>query len=1074
MLPDAFKRHYFGYEEALLDSLAFRSGVCKFMEEMEDTQRWFDTIAKSFKSYADDCARYNDSVSQLGKRLSSRKFPALIDPGVMTTLSESMNTLATIQMKSLESVQDKMNVFPHITALVKDVRDARRVMDRAMERYDSSLSKQVASSKTRDATMYHEQCCIVADTKKQYLLTALEFVYKVTILKDYIDLVLSDKMFSSLGGIGAHFSESVDILNGLIAAAKVYHIPEVTSPEILLSTYTKFKEPLESKGKGEKQGYLFLKKPDQKWSRRYFTLKNRTLIWSSTSRVTSAMFDCTPIDLTGCSTKLNTTEDRKFCFDLMVPLMDPIVLQGENEKDMKSWMEWLDTAASSPREEDFGEIIREESENALELSVNVEVISSPVANDIPMSETPLAYVDTLMQKKNEELHHLLKSVPSSDYVLDVFSAALQKEVLVQGKCYLTQNRLCFYSNILGFVNIVIVHLHEIRDIQKRPGTLQTSLVVTTQNDSLEHVFKLYGKPERAFNILTAIWRNAVSEKDLLTYCNSLLKDGKPTSERLEQSSIAIDPPTEEVGCGCKEHLDKMEYSSVLNTSAKDKKEGAWSDELLPCKQIDYTVPVNNPMIKLKEIEVKETLSFLKRAEYLCYVLERKSATPQVPFGDCFTTVTRYCITWVSTDSCKLEISIGICFLKSTMMKPMIKTNALKGLADSLGPLFSRLEESLSKLDGDGEVESRGSLWSLPAEVSAPAGPVACECPKHLEKIDVDVTIGSSAKAVYEMLFGSTAAVFWAEIDKSRGEFNRKESAWTNDTKTCSYMMTLDNPLLKTKEFEVKSTLAIVKKAEYLSYVVEVTSCTPEVPYGDCFTTETRYCVTWVSSGSCRVVISNGVTFSKTTMMKSLIKSNASKGQLEKSNQVVALLQAKSEKKPADTAKEKSTVSARAGSVRARESKMQSGPFTWSSLAIFVAAFITGLFASYFYLSTASTAMPAKINWKKELGLSRTSYHSMQQFIDSHLVLDEANIATRIHTPFVSDDHSATHEKLLRVLAHIQTTKRDIELMTSEIHAMEKHLVWNMYLEWRAAELAQCMTLVNATSRHCTSAMLDAL
>jgi hypothetical protein len=64
------------------------------------------------------------------------------------------------------------------------------------------------------------------------------------------------------------------------------------------------------------------------------------------------------------------------------------------------------------------------------------------------------YIDSALAKKNSELHSLLKSVPTSDYVIDTFSAAIQKEILAQGTLYLTQNRICFYSNIMGFINNV--------------------------------------------------------------------------------------------------------------------------------------------------------------------------------------------------------------------------------------------------------------------------------------------------------------------------------------------------------------------------------------------------------------------------------------------------------------------------------------------------------------------------------------------------------------------------------------------------------------------------------------------
>jgi VAD1 Analog of StAR-related lipid transfer domain len=60
--------------------------------------------------------------------------------------------------------------------------------------------------------------------------------------------------------------------------------------------------------------------------------------------------------------------------------------------------------------------------------------------------------------------------------------------------------------------------------------------------------------------------------------------------------------------------------------------------------------MNNPLDKAKEVLVKETCLILKREEYICYVVELRTFTPQLPFGDCFSPTVRMCITWVSSSS----------------------------------------------------------------------------------------------------------------------------------------------------------------------------------------------------------------------------------------------------------------------------------------------------------------------------------------------------------------------------------------------------------------------------------------
>jgi hypothetical protein len=41
-----------------------------------------------------------------------------------------------------------------------------------------------------------------------------------------------------------------------------------------------------------------------------------------------------------------------------------------------------------------------------------------------------------------------------EFIEIAFTCAYQKDIAIQGKLYVTQNRLCFHSNILGFVTVV--------------------------------------------------------------------------------------------------------------------------------------------------------------------------------------------------------------------------------------------------------------------------------------------------------------------------------------------------------------------------------------------------------------------------------------------------------------------------------------------------------------------------------------------------------------------------------------------------------------------------------------------
>ena len=85
MFPELFERNYLSYEEAQKDSISFRLGAAKFINELEDAQRWFEGLAKSLKNYGEYYERmeklilgYNEGLVALAKKISAKRFPGLI------------------------------------------------------------------------------------------------------------------------------------------------------------------------------------------------------------------------------------------------------------------------------------------------------------------------------------------------------------------------------------------------------------------------------------------------------------------------------------------------------------------------------------------------------------------------------------------------------------------------------------------------------------------------------------------------------------------------------------------------------------------------------------------------------------------------------------------------------------------------------------------------------------------------------------------------------------------------------------------------------------------------------------
>lgn len=83
---------------------------------------------------------------------------------------------------------------------------------------------------------------------------------------------------------------------------------------------------------------------------------------------------------------------------------------------------------------------------------DVEVNSIEAPSSIAPSVTP----STVSAKRNQEFHALFRSVPEEDGLVTDYGCALQKEILLQGRIYISQNYLCFNANIFGWVTNVSI------------------------------------------------------------------------------------------------------------------------------------------------------------------------------------------------------------------------------------------------------------------------------------------------------------------------------------------------------------------------------------------------------------------------------------------------------------------------------------------------------------------------------------------------------------------------------------------------------------------------------------------
>uniref|UniRef100_A0A8C7A723 GRAM domain containing 2A n=1 Tax=Neovison vison TaxID=452646 RepID=A0A8C7A723_NEOVI len=88
---------------------------------------------------------------------------------------------------------------------------------------------------------------------------------------------------------------------------------------------------------------------------------------------------------------------------------------------------------------------------------------------------------TLLSKYNQQYHKLFKDIPLEEVVLKVCSCALQRDLLLQGRLYISPNWLCFHASLFGKDIKVVIPVVSVQMIKKHKMArlLPNGLAITT-------------------------------------------------------------------------------------------------------------------------------------------------------------------------------------------------------------------------------------------------------------------------------------------------------------------------------------------------------------------------------------------------------------------------------------------------------------------------------------------------------------------------------------------------------------------------------------------------------------------
>ena len=792
------------FEDCAEDSPRFRASLQLMADEVEKVQTWMEGVTKTLQLFIDVLSKYGETSSSLaGKVTSSSPVNELVDSeagnGALRTFSDSLMCVSSFQAKLVDDLDDYLlaPLVQFIREDIKQMKDQRRIYERILEKYEFTLSKYAALSKTREISSLREDAFQLYDLRKSYVRASMDYTLNAIKFKFNFDKLLMSKYSDAMDSIKDFYMNSAEIYRGLDSRlvqlkqnltnqtsfrqqrldtlefersnAEERFISD-TKPTMFIPASSSV--PTISSSLVEKQGYLFKKVIPKSammapyWTRRWFYIMDGKFGFQvvSKSRGQIASFPASNILL--YEIRADDKQDRRFTFEIF-SIKRSYVLQAETDEEMASWVSIFERAKSSviargmniENEINIDSKLNDEDEWTIEKKSLLTKMSSFVDQSLPVDskqEPTLEYSESAFELKNDEMHNLC-NLPQNEFYMESFSATLIGDKQSLGRVYLTQNKLCFYANCLDETINLQLLLSDVKSVSME--NLDEGYV---RSGTEEYVFKIHGGDENKFKVtldlLIANVRSTVPESaqdifDQLHESFKQISDTKALKDipKVEITTVTKAPlvslspkyaaktstheawpdtlpvPTSEVICGCDDHLERREHVLIFETSAYElynhmftsdffkkvhESYGDWDFEMTTWggepmqRDVSWMLKVNNPMVKAKETNCNEVQTILKRQDHLLYVVESASRTVNLPYGDAFLVCSRYCITFVSTSSCKLVITIGVKWLKNPLVKSIIKVNAMKGIADFMQAIANQLrtdfKDSTPKSDPNAE------------------------------------------------------------------------------------------------------------------------------------------------------------------------------------------------------------------------------------------------------------------------------------------------------------------------------------------------------------------------------------
>ncbi|XP_030598605.1 GRAM domain-containing protein 2B-like isoform X3 [Archocentrus centrarchus] len=144
---------------------------------------------------------------------------------------------------------------------------------------------------------------------------------------------------------------------------------------------------------------------------------------------------------------------------------------------------------------------------------------------------------TQLSKTNTQFHKLFKEVGKDEHLKQSYTCALQRDILYQGKLFVSDNWICFHSKVFGKDTKISIPVTSVKLIKKTKTALlvPNALVIETPNE--QHVFVSFLSRNTTYKLLKSICLHLEVDKP----CSSPVTSSCENSFRIKcPSSLPLD------------------------------------------------------------------------------------------------------------------------------------------------------------------------------------------------------------------------------------------------------------------------------------------------------------------------------------------------------------------------------------------------------------------------------------------------------------------------------------------------------------------------------------------------------